>query len=298
MSGLVSEMVSAGLMLPSAAQGVVAWSGNFQSVVTGLERLLDQEAAGQGMEVVRFPPIMPRKHFETSGYMKGFPQLAGTIHCFCGTEADHRTLLHCLSENEDWTGQQRASDVVLTPAACYPVYPLLAQRGPLPEGGLTIDLMSWCYREEPSEHPARMRSFRLREFVRVGSADDIKAFRTHWMAKAQDIAARLGLKAEIDVANDPFFGRPGKLRAVMQREEQAKFELLIPIEGNSPSACASFNDAKDLFGGLFSLQQSDGTTARTGCVGFGIERMVLAMFRQHGVSVADWPVKVREALDL
>ena len=298
MSTLVEELVSAGLMLPSAAQGVVAWSGAFQSVVNGLERLLDNEAAGQGMEVVRFPPIMPRKHFETSGYMRGFPQLAGTIHCFCGTEADHRVLLRCLAENEDWTGQQQASDVVLTPAACYPVYPLLAQRGPLPEGGLTIDLASWCYRQEPSEHPARMRSFRLREFVRAGSAEDIQAFRKHWMGQAQEIAAGLGLRAEIDIANDPFFGRPGKLRAGMQREEQAKFELLIPIEGPSPSACASFNDAKDLFGSLFGLKQADGSTARTGCVGFGMERMVLALFRQHGVTLSEWPDAVRTTLGL
>lgn len=290
------ELVAAGLMLPSGAQGVVAWSGVFERVLDGLERLLDREAAPHAMELVRFPPVMSRDHFVTSGYMKGFPQLAGTIHCFCGSEADHRALLRCMGAGEDWTAEQKATDVVLTPASCYPVYPLLARRGPLPPGGVTIDLQSWCYRQEPSDDPARIRSFRLREFVRAGSADDIRAHRALWMERAEAIAAMLGLQAEIDVANDPFFGRPGVLRAGMQREEQAKFELLITTGGEKPTACASFNDAKDLFGGVFGLVQSDGAVARTGCVGFGMERMTLALFHRHGLDPAAWPAPVRGAL--
>lgn len=294
----MQAMERAGLVQGSGSLGVVAWSGGFQRIVDGLERMFDAEAAGQVDEVVRFPPVMARSHFEASGYMKGFPQLAGTVHCFCGSEADHRTLLACIAEDRDWTGQQQASDVVLTPACCYPLYPLLARRGPLPPGGLTIDIASWCYRQEPSEHPARMRSFRVREFVRAGSADEVGAFREHWMARGRAIAAALQLEAEIDIANDPFFGRPGKLRAGMQREEQAKFELLIAVEGPNPTACASFNDAKDLFGGLFGLVQHDGTVARTGCVGFGIERLCLALLRRHGLDQAAWPEPVRATLEL
>ena len=31
------------------------------------------------------------------------------------------------------------SDLVLVPAACYPVYPAIAARGRLPLGGITVD---------------------------------------------------------------------------------------------------------------------------------------------------------------
>ena len=298
MTGFAESLVAAGVMLPSGAAGVVAWSGAFQSVVDGLERLFDREALGQRAEVMRFPPLMARSHFETSGYMKGFPQLAGTVHCFCGSEADHRALLRCLGEGEDWTGPQVATDVVLTPACCYPVYPVLARRGPLPPGGVTIDIASWCYRQEPSDDPARLRSFRVREFVRAGSVEDVAGFRAHWMGRAAAVAGMLALPAEIDVANDPFFGRPGLLRAGMQREEQAKFELLIPIDGAKPTACASVNNAKDLFGTAFGIVQADGSTAQTGCVGFGIERLCLALFRHHGIDPAGWPAPVRDVLGL
>ena len=36
-----------------------------------------------------------------SGYLKSFPQLLGTIHCFCGNEAAHRALLRRIDANED-----------------------------------------------------------------------------------------------------------------------------------------------------------------------------------------------------
>ena len=53
-----------------------------------------------------------------------------------------------------------SSDVVLTPASCYPVYPIIARSGPLPEGGWLVDSASWCFRREPSLDPVRMQMFR------------------------------------------------------------------------------------------------------------------------------------------
>ena len=289
------RLISAGVMLPGPAKGVVGWSGAFARVVDGFERLIDREMEA-GTEIMRFPPVMGRGEFEASGYMKGFPHLAGTVHCFCGDEADHRSLLRCMGDGEDWTEDQQAADVVLTPASCYPAYPVLARRGPLPPGGVTLDVESWAFRQEPSDDPARMRCFRVREAVRAGSAEDVAAFRTHWMGRAMAISDMLGLDASIDVANDPFFGRPGVLRAGMQREQEAKFELLITTGGDKPTACASFNDARDLFGGTFGLKQADGAVAHTGCVGFGVERMVLALFHRHGMEPQTWPAGVQEAL--
>ena len=65
------------------------------------------------------------------------------------------------------------TDLVLTPAACYPVYPALAARGPLPAGGLTVDAGgSYVFRHEPSGDPARLQMFHQREIVRIGEPDD------------------------------------------------------------------------------------------------------------------------------
>jgi hypothetical protein len=46
------------------------------------------------------------------------------------------------------------------------------------------------------------------------------------------------------------------------------------------------------------LRTADGAVAHTGCVAFGIDRLALALFVQHGREPAKWPRAVREALSL
>lgn len=143
-----------GLLIDTGIDGLYGRGGDFEAVITGFERLIDAHAPDDATpEVIRFPPGMNRAHFEGSGYMKSFPQLAGTVHSFCGCELDHMNLLQCMAEGEDWSKEQKATDVVLTPAACYPLYPVIARRGPLPAGGGLFDLQSYCFRHEPSKDP-------------------------------------------------------------------------------------------------------------------------------------------------
>ena len=86
-----------------------------------------------------------------------------------------------------------AADLVLTPAACYPVYPLVASRGDVPAAGLLFDVASDCFRREPSRDLDRLQSFRMREYVCIGTPEQIDDFRERWMARAQDVAGQLGL---------------------------------------------------------------------------------------------------------
>ena len=58
---------------------------------------------------------------------------------------------------------------MLSPAACYPVYPIAAARGALPAGGLLFDIEADVFRHEPSRSLDRLQSFRMREFVRIGT---------------------------------------------------------------------------------------------------------------------------------
>jgi len=107
----------------------------------------------------------------------------------------------------------------------------------------------------------------------------------------------LGLPLAIDPANDPFFGRAGKMLANNQRDQNLKFELLIPITSVAkPTACMSFNYHQDAFGAKWGLYLEDESVAHTACVGFGLERIALALFHHHGLEVKHWPSKVRQAL--
>lgn len=296
-TSFLDRLFESGLLIETGVDGLYGRGGRFEDVIAAFERLIDRYGAADGAEAIRFPPGMNRAYFEKSGYMQSFPQLAGTVHSFCGNELDHVSLLKCMDADEDWTAEQKATDIVLTPAACYPLYPTIAKRGNLPEKGGLYDLQSYCFRHEPSNDPARQQLFRMREYVCMGSQDHVTDFRQTWMDRGVKIMAEVGLPVEIDVANDPFFGRAGKMLANNQRDQNLKFELLIPITSvANPTACMSFNYHQDAFGSKWGLNLADGSVAHTACVGFGLERIALALFHHHGLDVDQWPASVRAAL--
>jgi seryl-tRNA synthetase len=293
----IDALFENGLLIETGVDGLYGRSGAFESIITGFEAYISRVAAGDSAEEIRFPPGLNRAYFEKSGYMKSFPQLAGTIHSFCGCELDHINLIKCMDADEDWTKQQQITDIVLTPAACYPLYPTIAKRGPLPLDGGLYDIQSYCFRHEPSKDPARQQLFRMREFVRMGREEDVSAFRQTWIERGTEMMQKLQLDVTIDVANDPFFGRAGKLLANNQRDQTLKFELLIPVtSAESLTACMSFNYHQDAFGLKWDLKLPEDQVAHTACVGFGLERIALALLAKHGLDIKTWPSEVQSIL--
>ncbi|MDD0809711.1 amino acid--[acyl-carrier-protein] ligase [Curvibacter sp. RS43] len=293
----LEQLIAAGHLIPMGVDGLYGKSGVFEDILNKLDALISRHGAAQQAEVMRFPPAISQQNFEESEYLKTFPHFAGTVHCFCGDEREHRRVLDCVAEGKDWTEGQKASGVVLTPAACYPSYPVIARRGPLSEEGVTLDLLSYCFRHEPSLEPTRLQLFRMREYVRMGTPDQVLAFRQHWLEEGEKMMRSLALPLIIDVANDPFFGRAGRVLAASQREQKLKFELLVPVNSEeSPTACLSFNYHMDHFGLIWALRTPGDEVAHTACVGFGLERITLALFRHHGFDPKAWPTEVQAVL--
>lgn len=296
-SSFLNRLFETGLLIETGVDGLYGRSGAFERIITGFEAYISRVANDDPAEEIRFPPGLNRAYFEKSGYMKSFPQLAGTIHSFCGCELDHINLIKCMDAGEDWTKEQQITDIVLTPAACYPLYPTIANRGSLPAVGGLYDIQSYCFRHEPSKDPARQQLFRMREFVRMGSESDVSAFRETWIERGTVMMEKLGLDVTIDVANDPFFGRAGKLLANNQRDQTLKFELLIPVtSAEKLTACMSFNYHQDAFGLKWGLTLDNGDVAHTACVGFGLERIALALLSKHGLDIETWPGEVKAIL--
>jgi seryl-tRNA synthetase len=292
------DSIAEALLLPTGIDGVYARTAIFEQVVDGLGTLISRYREPE-TEVLRFPPVMSRRQVEKSGYLKSFPHFLGCVSCLGGTETDVHAAVARSESDADWTAALSAADLVLSPAACYPVYPLVASRGDVPANGLTFDVACDCFRREPSKMLDRLQSFRMREYVRIGTPEQVDEFRRAWMSRAQGIASQLGLPWRIDTASDPFFGRGGKLMAMSQVEQSLKFELLVPIRStDEPTACMSFNYHRDHFGTAWNLRTERGEVAHTGCVAFGIDRLTLALFATHGIDLALWPVAARRALAL
>ena len=284
------------LLIPTAARGVYGFGAEFDRVLQRLDALITHTGAGDGAEVIRFPSLLPRTDLEASGYLKSFPQLVGLVHAFEGDERAHTDMLRAVAHGAEWSDALQMTDVVLTPAACYSVYPSLAGET-LPPSGRLFDVLGVCFRQEPSDDPARMRMFRQREYVYVGEAERCRAHRDLWVRRAQEMLSALRLPADAVVANDAFFGRGGRMLAASQREQALKFELVVPITSvDQPTPCASCNYHQDTFGRAFEIRNARGSLAHSACVGFGLERIVLALFRHHGFIVDGWPMPVRATL--
>jgi seryl-tRNA synthetase len=286
------------LFRPMGVDGVYARTALYTHATERLEAYISKLREPEA-EIMRFPPVMSRAQLEKSGYLKSFPNLLGCVCALHGTEASIRAAADRHETGGDWTEALSSSDLVLSPAACYPVYPIAAARGTLPPGGWQFDIEADVFRHEPSKSLDRLQSFRMREFVRIGSPQEIVDYRERWLAKAPQIAADLSLPYTIDVANDPFFGRVGQLMAVSQRQQALKFEMLIPYHAKAvPTACMSFNYHREHFGNVWNMRDERGEPAHTSCVAFGIDRLVVAMFANHGVDLTAWPAPTRKALSL
>lgn len=296
-ASLLAELVGAGHYIPSGVPGVYGRSGAFEGVIEHFEGLVTRRGADQNAEVMRFPPILSRTTYQSTDHMESMPQLLGSVHSFDGDERAHSDMVQRAHSGEDWTEGLTATDVVMVPAACYPLYPTAT--GVLPEGGRTVDLRTFVFRHEPSDDPARMQIFRQREYVRLGSPDQAVSHRDEWIRRGLEIHQSLGLDVRKEVANDPFFGRGGRVMKATQREQHLKFELVVPITSEDhPTAITSSNYHLDHFGVAFDIRSADGEVAHTSCVGFGLERIALALFKTHGMDPDLWPSEVKELLEL
>jgi seryl-tRNA synthetase len=294
---LLAALVGHRLLIETGVPGVYGRGGAFENVREAVGALVTRAGAGEAPEQLRFPPVMPRRDLETVGYLKSFPHLAGSIFAFSGSEREALEQYERASRHEDWSEFQEMTDLVLTPAACYPVYPAIAARGPLASGGLTIDAGgSYVFRCEPSGDPARLQMFHQREMVRIGEPETVQAWRERWRMRAVELLGEIGLEVELDVASDPFFGRSGRMLAASQREQQLKFEVLTQIAGPEPTAVASFNYHQEHFTAAYGIALDAGATAHTACLGFGLERITIALLRAHGLDPQTWPASVRERL--
>ena len=288
-------LVAHGLIIPTPIKGGYGRGAVFEDILDRFDALVQREAAPDGAETMTFPPIVARTMIEKMGYLDNFPQLIGSIHSFFGKELDARAMADKARSGERWEEVLEITESMLLPAACYPVYPVFS--GLLPDGGRLVTVRNWCYRHEPSDEPTRLQSFRMREYIRVGAPDEVQAWRNAWLERGLRLLEGLKLPVISDVANDPFFGKAGKMMATSQREQQLKFEIMVPvISEEKPTAICSFNWHQEHFTGKFGIQRADGSTAHTACLGFGLERVTLALIKTHGFDVTQWPAEVRAQL--
>ncbi|EME96675.1 hypothetical protein J7W19_14405 [Streptomyces mobaraensis NBRC 13819 = DSM 40847] len=264
------DLTAGGWALPAGAVGTHRFTPKFEAVIAGLQARLTALGGTEGP--VWHPPVLSRSLIDRAEYAESFPHLLGSVNAMApqnATEGD-------------------ADGVVLAPAACYPVYPGLAD-GTV-EGQAHFDVAGYCYRHEATSELGRFRTFRMREFVTVGAEEPVTAWRNAWIERGEKLFAELGVAVEVKSATDPFFGPGGRLMRASQLEQDLKYEFVAKVSPEDPgTAIASANCHKDHLGARFAVRLPGGGTAHSACAAFGLERIALALINAHGDDLNDWP---------
>ena len=113
------ELLRRGLLISLGVDGLYGRSGVFEHLIDRINAAISTVGDPDRPEVIRFPPGIGKWQLEKSGYTRKFPQLAGTVYSFFGSDREHRALIEMLDKDGDRTVGQESTQVALTPAACY-----------------------------------------------------------------------------------------------------------------------------------------------------------------------------------
>jgi seryl-tRNA synthetase len=292
---LRDRLFDAELLFSTGVDGLYGRSDTYEGIADAVDRLMHRWGNDVGATVVHLPPLIARSTFESTDYIRSFPDLAGSVHVFNGGDRDHAELVRRVSAGGDWPALLEPGEIVLSPAACYSLYPMCAGR--LPAGGRYFEVSGYCFRHEPSTDPTRMQAFKMHEVVYVGEPDTAQRHRDDGLARGLSILTDIGLDVTATPANDPFFGRLGAALAAGQLDEELKFEGVTPIcSDDRPTAVMSANCHRDHFGAPFGIETAAGAVAHSACVGFGVDRITIALLVRHGLNPSTWPGSVRARL--
>jgi seryl-tRNA synthetase len=185
-------------------------------------------------------------------------------------------------------------DFAISPSCCYHCYEGM-EGWSIEAPGRCATATLACHRYEGANHRslARLRAFTMREVVFIGQPGYVINAR----AKAEEIIIQWARDWELgctfETANDMFFTTDYSVKASFQRQQQAKKELklLIPSDQDSISVFSS-NFHASTFGKVFNISVH-GKPATTGCIAWGYERWVFAIFSQFGFDIGKWPARLR-----
>lgn len=250
-----------------------------------LDRAIVRLAVGWGAEEYDFPPLLPATDLARMGYFAAFPHLV----TFPANVADSDAELADFADNCDLdaSGAVPVTGLApvrhaLTPAACYPVYPLLGARHLA--GPVLVTTVARCFRREQRFVPLRRQwAFTMREVVCAGTPAEVADFLARARAAVDALRARLALPTDWAAATDPFFRPERNAAHLLQRLDPVKQEAMV-----GSLAVASVNLHHDHFGSAFDIGRAAGP-AHTGCVAFGLERWLRVAADRWGPDPRAWP---------
>lgn len=265
-----------------------------------LERLCEGYGRRVQARPQQFPSLIGADTLTTCSYINNFPHsLNLVLHLRTDLDAIKR-----FSATTSFDGQQLQVDkdclaspeTLLSPSVCFHCYRWLADSQC--QEGRAFLAAGKCFRYESGNMSGleRLWDFTMHETIFVGTKDYVLAHRAACLDFAQTIAEALDLDYRIETATDPFFIEDFATQASFQSAFDLKFEFVATLPYRDRSlAVGSINYHQNFFGRAFRITDGDGAPVHTVCMGFGLDRLALAILAQHGCDAARWPSALRGA---
>jgi seryl-tRNA synthetase len=305
-TGVYRELLSRG-WVRELGRGQVALSGPALRAF----RAVDNDCRDIGMNDFAaveetYPTLIPSRTLARCGYFASFPQSVSLVtHLVEDIDAIEHFRQANAAGGDIHVPDARAlttPEACLSPAVCYHCYRSLEGQN-LDGGPRIITTVGKCFRYESTNITGldRLWDFTMREVIFVGTESEVTTRRQLGIERAKRQLEKWDLEASIETANDPFFSAAYATKTFHQVRGDLKFELRLAVEpgaaGEARSvACGSFNLHEDFFGRAFNVTSQEGAPAYTGCLAWGLERWVLALFTQHGFERSRWPEAVRDQI--
>ena len=137
--------------------------------------------------------------------------------------------------------------------------------------------------------------FGLREVIFLGSPDFVRRTRKDCLDLIKNMATDWEIGGVLQTENDPFFTSDFDIKAEHQRKMKMKYEYRAFLENDDAEGLAimSSNLHGLTFSKTFNIKGED-WPVHSGCIGFGLERMLIAIISQHGSRPEFWPNKLRK----
>ena len=244
--------------------GEIVFTTDGALIVSGLPlkllRWIDAQLRqlGGSLREIQCPALIGRDFLERVNYFESFPHGATRV------EAIRRSGL-------------------LAPAVCYHCFGILTNARLNTPAEITC--IGKCFRHENGRTDAagRLWEFTMREFVFVATSEVVRQQRRDWIEKIRGFADAIGLKGQVEIATDPFFGNASRGRKLLQQLKELKYEFSVALPDGSQRALASFNLHETFFTSRFGIELVGAPQAHSGCVAFGLERWMLAILAQRGI---------------
>jgi seryl-tRNA synthetase len=278
-----------------AGQGQVGFGEPLITLMNYFDMRLKHIAInGFNAQEYQYPTLLATKVLEELDYFASFPHFVMFVTHLHNDIDVYRAFLDDYSTQRNITpaifSYCRNLDYCLPPTMCYHTYHQL--RDHKLDENLVVTSRGKSFRFESKYFHGleRLWDFTIREIVFLGTREFVLDARQQFMQQAQALIEELDLRGHCEVANDPFFvGRDTASKIFSQKLMELKYELRLQIDVHKSIAVGSFNFHDTFFGQRFHMSRNDDSPIVTGCVGFGLERLVYAFLCQHGLDEKGWP---------